>query len=798
MNVRLQDTARPPRRMPSIGPLVAVLSLLLLLLPALLVSSEAVNGGVGSPAPGATAADTPEQVVNEPAAGGDGADEEASGGEDREAEESRASGEEEAEAPPVGPHRAERTGWMLKIHLPIDAETHRRVQRFVGNAKERAAALGQRPVLIFQLTIAPGQTEFGRGSQFGPAYQLANFLSGPKLSEATTVAFIPESIQGHAVLVALACDEIIMAAEAEFGLAGVDEPIVTQTIAFAYEEIAGRHRNVPADVAMALVDPAREVLQVETEISTEYVSPDGLDELSQRWTIQSDPVVLIRSGEPGRFTGSEARRHGFVDYLADSPRDVARALDLRPESVREDPSLGDTWRAVQVTLHGPIDAKAADTVQELIEEAIRERKVNFVCLRIDSLGGSVTDSIRLANFLAEDLDPSQIRTVAYVSGQAGSEAGRASSDAALVALACDQVVLGPGATLGGASEVALSEEEVEQLRNAVRQTIAPRKGRSWSLPAALFDPELEVFSCSRRNQGGYPEYFCDEEIQQQPRPEQWEKGAVVTTAGQALSLDAEQAKQYWLADDVVDNFDEFKQIHGLEDDPYLLEPDWVDFLVDALASPGVAVLLLIVGFMALYIEMQMPGIGVGGFAAAVCFLLFFWNRFLGGTVGWLEVSLFIAGVTCILLEVFVIPGFGVFGLGGGMMVLLSLLLASQKFIVPSDVAELEELRGSMLLLVGAGVGTLGLIVLTNRWLPRMTGMGDAAVTGGQGVVSGFDNLLGTRGTTKTQLAPSGKARFEGLLVDVIAADCEIVANGVGVEVIEVQGNRVFVREVEET
>jgi membrane-bound serine protease (ClpP class) len=53
-----------------------------------------------------------------------------------------------------------------------------------------------------------------------------------------------------------------------------------------------------------------------------------------------------------------------------------------------------------------------------------------------------------------------------------------------------------------------------------------------------------------------------------------------------------------------------------------------------------------------------PGLGAGGLLAGLCAALFFWSRVLGGTSGWLEVVLFVAGVTFLLMELFVIPGWG--------------------------------------------------------------------------------------------------------------------------------------------
>ena len=119
-----------------------------------------------------------------------------------------------------------------------------------------------------------------------------------------------------------------------------------------------------------------------------------------------------------------------------------------------------------------------------------------------------------------------------------------------------------------------------------------------------------------------------------------------------------------------------------------------------------AVLLLVIGFVGLYLEIHSPGVGVGAFVAVVCFVLFFWSRYLGGTAGWLEVLLFVVGVSCILLEIFVIPGFGIFGLGGGAMVLASIILASQTFVIPHDEYQFAQLRNSLLVIAGTGIGIL--------------------------------------------------------------------------------------------
>ncbi|MBU4270753.1 MAG: hypothetical protein KKE86_14795 [Planctomycetes bacterium] len=692
------------------------------------------------------------------------------------------------------PKTPQRIGRFIHVPLPITGQTFERTRRMVRRAIEKAKQENARLVLVFEFDVPKGQKSFGRGSDFGAAHDLASFISSEELSAVRTAAYLPRPIEGHAVLPAIACEEIIMAQSASIGAAGIDEKIITPTQRSAYTEIAGRRRTVPTPLALGMLDRAIKVLRVETEVGPEFVTTEGLEELKKRRAAKQ-PEVVKRAGEPGVFSGEDARRMGFASYLADNRRGVADALELPPTALVDDPSLEGDWRAVRVDLQGPIRSDSVDRAQRMIEDQVRDHNANFVCLWIDSPGGSLVDAMRMANFLAFDLDPGRVRTVAYVPNEA-------LSDAAIVALACDQLVVHPRAKLGGPGAGQPSKEEIDDALQVISKELAPRKGRSWSLMAAMIDPNLNVFRCTRL---GDVEYFSDEELKGQPAPEQWKKETLVTTPGAPLELSGDQAERYHLANRVVDDFAGFKKYYGLENDPTLVEPGWADILIRALASPGVAVLLLLCGGAGLYIELHSPGIGVGGFLAAVCFLLFFWSRYLGGTAGWLEASLFIAGVSCLLMELFVLPGFGIFGLGGGTMVLTSLVLASQTFVWPKNEYQFGQLQRSLLSIAGAMVGIIVIAVLLRHRLPRSRLFGhflleppvgeEAETIGRREALVDFNDLVGQRGTVATQLTPGGKARFGDLLVDVIA-DGELIERGAAVEVVKVRGNRVLVKVVD--
>lgn len=686
--------------------------------------------------------------------------------------------------------RREQIARFIHVPLPITGRTVEQTQRAVRRMIEQSQRSGTRLTLVVEFDTPKGKKDFGRGSVFGASHDLANFLSSDELNAVRTVAYLPNAVQGHAVLPILACQEIIMAKDATFGAAGIDEKTIAATQRSAYTEIAGRRRTLPVVIALGMLDPALEVLQVESEVDREYVTPDELANLKTKHATKA-PVSIKRAGETLELSGVEARRLGFAKYLAADRRDVAKALELPATAVEDDPSLVGGWRAVRVDLRGPIRKVSVDQAIHTIEEQVRQG-ANFICLWIDSPGGSAVESIRLAQMLA-DLDPSKVRTVAYVPGEARS-------DAAIVAMMCDQVVVHRQTILGGSGARAFSDEDVQDMCSVIRK-LFPQKGRSWSIAAAMIDPNLTVYRATR---SGDVEYFCDAELAEQFEPAKWERGEAITTAHKPLQLDGQKAEEYQTANHVVESFAQFRQLYGLENDPTLIEPGWADLLIQAMASPSMAVLLLLIGGAALYIELQAPGIGVGAFTAAVCFLLFFWSRYLGGTAGWLEATLFLAGVACVLLEIFVIPGFGICGLGGGAMMLASIVLASQTFVWPHNEYQYDRFLTSLLTLLAAGAGMIFIAVLLRKWLPRSRFFshltleppaGDEAATiRRREALADFHALLGTRGTTTTQLTPGGKARFGDRLVDVMA-DGEVIACGATVEVIDVQGNHVLVREV---
>ena len=667
----------------------------------------------------------------------------------------------------------------VELRLPITGTRDTQVEAAILRQLDRLKRGNERGVLV--LRFDPAEDGRSGGSDFGRSLELARFLCDGRLAGIKTVAFLPAGATGHAVLVALACEEIVMAADAVLGPANADEPAVDDAIRAAYVQIATRRRAVPPAVAVALLDPAATVTRVSTDDGEQFVAAGDVAAIRQKSVVldveELTPVPLA-------LTGRRARELGFVRMLAKTPAELARSLGVDERALAIDPSLDGGWKAAQVVLAGPVTADSVARARQQIERAIGDG-ANFLCLRVDSAGGSPEQSLVLANRLAA-LDPARVRTVAYVPRQARG-------DAALVALACDELVMHPDAVLGGEGDAAIGGRQATAMAASWREGVAKQRERSWSLPVAVVVPGIVVEQATQQATGRV-EYFSGDELAARDDRDSWTVGAKVGTG--PIQLTGRSAESLGLATHVVDGFDGLVKAYGLTGDIALSEPGWADRLLDALASPGLAWLLLLIGGAGLYIELHTPGFGLGGFVSMVAFIVYFWSQYLHGTSGWLEVMLFLAGLFCLAAEIFVLPGFGVLGLGGGVLLIASLVLASQSFVLPTNDYQIRQLQWSLLGILGAAVGVSLLGVLLRRWLPstpvlRNVLLEPPAAADDTLEEEGLEALLGMEGTTTTRLAPAGKARIDGRVREVTSAG-SLVEPGTRVHVVEVRGGRVLV------
>jgi len=678
---------------------------------------------------------------------------------------------------------------LIRIPLPIQGMVDTQVMRSLNQVLDGFPVAAQRPTVV--LEFWPADDGLADGSEFGRALTLAQYLISPRLSRVRTVAYLPKTLTGHAVLVALACEEIIMNPDASIGNASVVDKNIDPIVRQGYREIAERRQTIPAAVALGMLDPQLHVQRVKTPTGTRYVLADEVERIQRNTVVQAVDTV-ISAGDIGLLRGDRLRlEYGFVSHLAADRNELAAALDVSPSALEIDPALGGKWYPVRVELRGPINNSEVSRIIRTIEDRRQQGSLNFICLSLDSPGGAPQESLRLANFLA-NLDASQIRTVAYIGHEARC-------DAALIAAGCNHLIMEHDATIGGEGAYQMNADEVANATEALR-AICGDASRRWSMFAALLDPELHVYRYALAG-GNTVDYLCEAEWKELPNHERWQRNEEITKPDQPLILTGDEATDFRLARQAVAGFPELLRLYQLEDEPELLQPNWAHELVHALASPQLSALLLFVAMVALMIELSAPGIGIGGFVSALCFLMFFWSHFLNGTAGWLEVMLFLGGVTFVGLEIFVLPGFGIFGLGGGAMILASLVLASQTFVLPENAYQVEQLPGSLLIMLSAIIGLLVSGVFLRHYVTRLPLLRRVALAPPdteelrerlrRETISDLSGLLHHTGHAVTPIAPSGKAQIGDRIVDVLS-DGEVISRGQPIVVVEAIGNRVIV------
>ncbi|QEG37560.1 NfeD family protein [Bythopirellula goksoeyrii] len=711
-------------------------------------------------------------------------------------------------APP--PERTDQLAGLVRVYLPLTGSADQVLQNTIRRLRDRLLVQAKeqkdsrRPLLVLQLDTQQVGEDAGE-SRFERAFSLARFLCSREMAGVKTVAYVPHNLKGHGVLLALASEEIVMSGDATIGAAGADEAAdgaIQQTLVSAYREIAETQRTIPVALAVGMIDPQVEVLQVEAEDGTHFLLQEEFDEFTANHEIINEKV-LVPEGTLAEFDGREGRQFGFVKYLASSRKGLATALDVSLDSLAEDESLAEDWRPVVIDVTGELTAQTASRVETLLGVSIEQQNANWICMRIDSSGGDIEAGLRIASALAR-LDANSVRTVAYVPAEA-------TGAAALVALACDQLAMAPTARLSSVTAKAKKPGDAAARENAaavqsIRQSLSQRTDHPWSLLSAMIDPTIELAEYQNKETGD-TRFLSPAELQEMDDAAAWQHRDDIELEKGRLSFDGQQALERGVAWRTVDTFDELKQPFGLQGEISNPQPNLALEFIEALATPELAMILLMVGFAGIYIELRTPGVGIGAFIGAVALLLFFWSKYLNGTAGWLEVLLFAGGFCFVMLEFFVIPGFGVFGLGGGAMMLASLVLASLTFVRPHSEPEVEELSRSVGTVALAGLGMMAIVLVTRRYLPQAPLFRQIVLEpphdeeldelGMRESLADYANLIGMQGTAATDLRPSGKARINHELIDVIA-EGEPLDNGTPIVVVEARGSRVVVQAAEQS
>jgi membrane-bound serine protease (ClpP class) len=212
------------------------------------------------------------------------------------------------------------------------------------------------------------------------------------------------------------------------------------------------------------------------------------------------------------------------------------------------------------------------------------------------------------------------------------------------------------------------------------------------------------------------------------------------------------------------------------------------------------------------VEFSTPGLGLPGLAALICFGVLVGSKYLIGLANWVEIALVAGGIVLLLVEVFVLPGFGITGIAGIVCLLAGLFgmlvkNAPDRLPWPQTSVDWEVFTdGALGLLIGLGGFAVFAVVLA-KYLPRLglfSGLvlvpsrGDVRDDrAGGGVVGRTEPQVGDIGIVASTLRPAGKVRFGQTLADCVA-QAEFLEQGTQVKVAEVHGNRIVVQSTRST
>ncbi len=476
------------------------------------------------------------------------------------------------------------------------------------------------------------------------------------------------------------------------------------------------------------------------------------------------------------FLGAVLTTLGFLDLRADRDEEGAyEALALQEGVV----PVGDQTIYI-LPIRGPIEPALLYVVRRGVREA-STMDVDAIFFPMDTPGGAVNVTEDIIELIAR----MEMPTYTFVEHNAIS-AG------AIIALASDYIYMAPGSKIGDAMPIMMApgggiqplpdaeREKIMSYVDSLVRGIAQRKGRDETLASAMVRPEVELII----------------------------DGEVISQEGQLLTLTNQEAERRFgedqrplLSEGTVDNFEELLELLGLAEARRIeLEVTGAERLARFLQIIGP--ILMMLGFLGLYLEFQSPGFGLPGIVGIICLILFFAGHHIAGLAGNEEIILFIVGVALIFIEVFVFPGFGIIGITGAALVLWSLLNAMVERI-PGDpwMPSLPELQLPLIKLAGAIVGAAFGGIILGRYLPRSTVFHRLVLEDATSREAGYrssredrSTWIGKEGETLSPLYPAGSALIDDIRLDVITRGDYIEA-GQPVRVVEVHGNRIVVESV---
>ncbi len=471
-------------------------------------------------------------------------------------------------------------------------------------------------------------------------------------------------------------------------------------------------------------------------------------------------------------------------------------------------------KAARIICTGMIDDGLYKSIKRRTDLALADG-VDYLIYEIGTYGGLLQSADDIAKYFILDVGK-KVKTVAYIRTEAIS-AG------AMISVSCQDIIMLENTTIGDCAPITMGgklegveREKAESFTRAAFDRAAEANKYPQALLRAMVSMQLEVWQVKNIQTGEF-EFFETKRLPKDVNEWDLDDKELIVRDDEILTLTASRAAEYGIARDVVGDVNEalsfFEQRDGVKfvGSAKVYETNWSEEMVRLVNSPAVMSILVLLAMLGVYVEFNTPGVGLPGLVAVICFAIIIGSKYLIGLANWVEVAMFAVGIILLLVEFFVLPGFGIAGILGIVCIIggmLGMLVKNPPDEWPIPQGEFEWqlfTEGALGLLIGFGLFLVAAWLFA-RHLPKLgafaglTLVPAAAKKGDEFEASmtvapeaaGLKLNVGDTGTVVTRLRPAGRAKFGEAIVDVVC-EAEFIDNDTIIEIIEIHGNRVIVR-----
>lgn len=413
---------------------------------------------------------------------------------------------------------------------------------------------------------------------------------------------------------------------------------------------------------------------------------------------------------------------------------------------------------VRVPVAGDVEMGLAPFIERALDEAATAGAAAVV-LEIETPGGRVDAAERITAAISR----AEVPVYAYVNMHAYS-AG------AMIALSAERVLMRVGSVMGAVTPVdgsgtKASEKMVSAMRARMR-ALAEARGLDPAIAEAMVDEELAIEG--------------------------------VVEGGKLLTLTTGEAVRLGYAEVVADWNGVLEAIGLVGAEVVDAEVNWAERIVRFFTNPVIAPFLLSLGFLGLLVEIRSSGFGLAGAAGLLSLSLFFGAHLLVGLAGAEDLIIVGVGIVLIGIEVFLVPGFGVFGVLGILAVLGGVFMAQiGNLPTQSDLARASGVLSAAIILVFV-TAWFFLQSMFGSWRLRRSGVILPDTTDRDEGYTSADirtDMEGAEGVAITDLRPAGVGLFGDERMDVVS-ESEWIEEGTRIRVLSAEGYRHVVRAIE--